>query len=218
MWIDIVFLAVLLYGFWQGWNQGIIGTLMTLAIYAFGIVMAFKMASVTAIVLERLFSSDHPLMFVAGFAVNMLIIYLVVSLATNNIEHMLTRAYLGVFNRMVGGVAIGGFYVLLFSVIIWFLTQANGISTDTLSKSTTYPLLKEMPKSAKGIAVRFQPLVSDSWDDFNKWMDKAKNYGMEKTEEKARLYDVPGSDKRFDAAPQKSPGRKPTQDSNPIEE
>jgi membrane protein required for colicin V production len=221
MWIDVVFLVVLLYGFWQGWNQGIIGTILNLSIYAFGIVMAFKMAPVTSVLMERIFDSSHPLMFVGGFVANILVIYLIVHLATNNIENVLQRAYLGVFNRLAGGIIIGGFYVLLFSVIIWFLSQANGLSNAVRSESKTFPILEPMPGYAKGIAVRLQPLVADSWVDFNTWMNKAQNFGLEKTEGKGRVYEVPEPKKNqplFETAPKKSAPSKPLKDSNPIEE
>jgi len=220
MWIDVVFLIVLLYGFWQGWNQGIIGTLLNLSIYAFGIVMAFKMAPVTSVILEKVLDSHHPLLFVGGFVANILVVYLIVNLATRNIEQGLHRAYLGIFNQMAGGILVGSFYVLLFSIIIWFLAQANGLSQEIRTKSITYPILQPMPGYAKGIAVRLQPLVSDSWDDFNKWMDKAQDYGLEKTEGKGRIYEVPEpkNGKPFDTDAPKSTPAKPVKDSNPIEE
>jgi membrane protein required for colicin V production len=220
MWIDIVFLVVLLYGVWQGWSQGIIGTILNLGIYAFGFVIAFKMAPVTSVLLERIFDSNHPLLFVGGFVTNILLIYLIVHLATNNIEGVLNRAYLGVFNRAAGAAIIGGFYVLLFSIIVWFLNQANGISDEVRSKSMTYPVLKPLPGYAKGVAVRLQPLVADSWQDFNKWMDKAQNFGMEKTDSKGRVYELPDTPKGeplFETAPKKSTP-KSNRDSNPIEE
>ena len=220
MWIDIVFLVVLLYGFWQGWNQGIIGTILNLLIYSFGLVMAFKMAPVTSVLLEKIFNSSHPLMFVGGFVANILVIYLVVHLATNGLEQGLSRAYLGVFNRAAGAIVVSGFYLLLFSVIIWFLNQANGLSAGVCTESKTYTVLEPMPGYAKGIAVRLQPLVADSWDDFNKWMNKAQNFGLEKTEGKGRVYELPDAPKNkplFETTPKKSTPAKPYQDSEPIE-
>ncbi len=218
MWIDIVFLVVLLYGFWQGWNQGIIGTLLNLAIYAFGIVIAYKMAPVTSVVLEKVFNSSHPLMFVGGFLANMLLIYVIVNLASKSLEDAAHGAYLGMFNRLLGGGAIGAFYVLLYSIIIWFLGQANGISSETISTSRTYDFLKPLPGYAKGIAVRFQPMAFDSWSDFNQWMDKAKDFGMEKTDGKGRVYEIPEADNNkplFESKPEQTA---PARERNAIED
>ncbi len=221
MWIDIVFLVVLLYGFWQGWNQGIIGTLLNLAIYAFGIVIAFKMAPVTSVLIERFMDSKHPLLFVGGFALNMLVIYVVVNLASKSMEDAMHGAYLGAVNRFLGGAAVSVFYLLLYSVIIWFLSQANGISQETQLVSKTYSILKPLPSYAKGIAVRFQPLVADSWTDFNTWMDKAQDFGLEKTEGKGRVYELPTPDKDeplFESQPKKSAPSRPKPESSPIED
>ena len=221
MWIDIVFLVVLLYGFWQGWSQGIIGTILNLAIYAFGIVIAFKMAPVTSVLLERILDSKHPLMFVGSFLANLLVIYLIVNLATKNLEDAIHGAYLGAVNRLMGGAFVGLFYVLLYSVIIWFLNQANGISVETKNISRTYSLLQPLPGYAKGVAVRFQPLVSDSWTDFNQWMDKAQDLGLEKTEGKGRVYELPTPTKDeplFESKPQQSAPARTPRSSNPIED
>jgi uncharacterized membrane protein required for colicin V production len=221
MWIDIVCLVALLYGFWQGWSQGIIGTLLNLAIYAFGIVLAFKMAPVTSVILEKLLDSTHPLMFVGGFVANLLLIIILVKLATQGIENAMNGAYLGSVNRLIGGAVVGGFYVLLFSVIIWFLSQANGISSETKSISRTYPILQPLPGMAKSIAVRFQPLASDSWGDFMKWMEKAQHYGLEKTDGKGRVYELPTPDKNeplFESKPTAPSPPPKKRDSDPIEE
>lgn len=191
MWIDIVFLVVFLYGFWQGWSQGIIGTLLNIAIYVFGIMLAYKMAPVMSSILERIFNSHHPMMFVAGFATNMLLIYLIVHLASESIEEALNRAYLGVFNRALGGVVVAGFYVLLYSVLIWFAGQANALTDTTTRESKTYPFLKDLPKGAKAVVVRVQPLAADVWDDSVDWMDKMQKYGVEKTDGKAKVYELP---------------------------
>ncbi|MFN7325914.1 MAG: CvpA family protein [Chitinophagales bacterium] len=219
MWIDLVFIAVSLYGFWQGWNQGIIGTLLNLAVYAFGILIAFKMAPVTSVVLSQLLDSSHPMVFIGGFALNLLVIYLVVKLATNQLEELLSRAYLGAVNRLIGGFMVATFYVLLFSVLIWFLNQANGISPSTIREAKSYPLLEPMPGTAKKIAIRFQPLVADAWADFNRWLDKAQEYGNEKTQGKGRVYELPEPDQEgdlFERTPKKS-GKSSSDRSNPIE-
>lgn len=205
-----------------GWNQGIVGTILNLGIYAFGIVLSFKMAPVTSAVLERMFDSNHPMMFVGAFLANLLFIYIIVHLATRNIEDALAGMYLGTLNRVIGATAIGGFYVMLYSILLWFLAQANGLSQKTLSESRTYPFLQPLPGHAKQIAIRLQPIAVDSWTDFNQWLDKAQKYGIEKTDGKGKVYELPepdGKEPLFESKPSEStPARPRPQDSNPIED
>jgi membrane protein required for colicin V production len=214
--IDIIFLIIFLYGFWQGWNKGIIGTILNLTIYIFGIMLSYKMASVTSTILERMFNSTHPLMFVAGFATNLLIIYFVVYLASHSLENMIHGAYMGVVNRVVGGAAIAGFYILLYSVLLWFGNQAHVLSADTLNESRTYPFLKDLPGKAKATVVRLQPLAFDVWDDSVKWMDNLQDYGTEKANTKTRVYELPdpikgNPDNPFETQPERP---KPAQPKN----
>jgi membrane protein required for colicin V production len=191
MWIDVCVMLLFLYGLWQGWQQGIIGTIFNLCIYIFGIVLAYKMAPLMSTVLENLFNNHHPVMFIAGFGVNFLLIYLIVSMASGGIENLLHGAYLGVFNRVLGGVFVGGFYVLLFSILLWFGGQAQVISEATTGKSLTYPVLKDLPGKAKSLVLRFKPLAFSIWDDSMDIMDQMERYGAEKTEGKSKVYELP---------------------------
>jgi uncharacterized membrane protein required for colicin V production len=191
MWIDIGVLLLFVYGLWQGWQQGIISTVFNLLIYIFGIVLAYKMAPFMSTVLENIFNSHHPIMFIAGFGVNFLLIYIIVRIASGSLENVIHGAYLGVFNRAMGGALVGAFYVLLFSILIWFGDQASVLSEESKRVSLSYPVLKEMPGKAKAVVIRFKPLAFSIWDDSMKAMDKMEQIGLEKTEGKSKVYELP---------------------------
>jgi uncharacterized membrane protein required for colicin V production len=220
MWLDILFLIVLAYGFWQGWSQGIVETLLTICIYLFGIVAAYKMAPVTLPLVENIARSNHPILFVVAFGANFLLLYILIRFATESIENVLHGAYLGTFNRLFGGVLVGGFYVLLLSVLVWFLTQANGLSEETKRISQSYKIMKDMPGVAKNLAVRLQPHASDSWTRFMGWMDDVQDFGVKQTEGKARVYDLPfksTEETPFEGEVKETKKTSRTQDSKPIE-
>lgn len=215
--IDIICLLVALYGFWQGWNNGIVGTILNLSIYVFGIVLSYKMAPITSTVLERIFDSNHPMMFLAGFGLNLLVIYIMVHLTTNGIEGALHGAYLGTFNRLAGGGVVAMFYILLYSILIWFGVQGKALSEERLARSVTYPVLKELPKQAKQLVIRFRPLAVDIWDDSVNWMDKMQEYGIERTGSDGKVYELPIPEKGedpFETKPEDAPKRqkKPAED------
>lgn len=186
--IDIIAMLVLALGFWHGFTRGVVSTVFNILAYLFGFIIAFRMTSVATVVLERIFNTDNPLMPIAGFLLNLSVIFLIMRAASGSIESILNFAYLGIANRMLGGVLTGAFYVLIFSILLWFFVKATLVDEETLEASRMYPMLREMPLRAKDVVVRLKPLAADLWDDSLTWMDRIEQYGVEKTEQSGSFY------------------------------
>jgi len=222
--IDIGFIAFFAYGFWQGYSRGIISTVFNLVLYVFGFVLAFKMAPTMTTILQSMFHSENPTMFLAGFFVNLLIIMLIVRSAARGLEGAMRMAYLGVINQVAGGVAMGGFLVLVYSVLVWFGAKVNFINQDTISDSKTYPILEPLPTKAKDMAIRMKPLALDVWGSSMSWMERLDQHGAERTEGKDKTYRPPDDPKAIEEVPTPSsrqPATKPVprlEDSDGIEE
>lgn len=212
MTIDIIFIAVFGYGFWQGYNRGIISTLFGLSAYIFGVVFAFKITPTTTNLLERLFNSENPTMFLAAFVVNLVFIMFIMRAAARGITGLFEAAYLGVVNQALGGLLMGGMAVLIYSVLLWFMVKVQFLNDTTLSESRTYPLLQTLPSRARTVAIRFKPLAEDMWGTSLDWMNRLEKFGIEKTNDnKPKLYDLPDDATPIEGAPDLKPApRKPS--------
>ncbi len=206
--IDIGFIAFFAYGFWQGYSRGIISTVFTLVLYVFGFVLAFKMAPTMTTILQSMFHSDNPTMFLAGFFVNLLIIMLIVRSAARALEGAMRLAYLGIINQVAGGVAMGVFLIVVYSVLVWFATKVQFVNDATIAESKTYPFLKPIPAKAKDMAIRMKPLALDVWGSSMNWMDRLDKYGAQRTEGKDKTYRPPDDPKAIEEDPTPST-RKP---------
>jgi membrane protein required for colicin V production len=211
--IDLICLVAFFYGFWKGFNQGIISTVFNVLAYIFGIVLAFKMTPTATNILEKLFNSDNPMMFLAAFAVNVVIIMFIIRQAARGFEGVLRSLYLNVINQAFGGVLMGMLGVLIFSILVWFADKAGMISAQTREESRTFDYLIEMPGKAKIVADRIKPFAVDSWETSIKWMDRLEGYGEEKTGAKGdqpRIYELPdnGSAPGIEDEPAESPSKK----------
>ncbi|MBK8555273.1 MAG: CvpA family protein [Lewinellaceae bacterium] len=190
--IDLICLAALGYGFWQGFSRGIIGTVFNVAAYLFGIVLSFKMTPTTTNILERMFNSDNPGMFMAAFVVNLVLVMLVLRAVAKTLESTFRAFYLGFLNQMAGGLLMGGVAVVLYSVLLWFFVKASIVNDATIDQSRLYePYLKELPTQAFALAKRFQPMAEDIWDASLNWMDTMEQHGEKKTEATQKIYQIP---------------------------
>lgn len=206
--IDIGFIAFFAYGFWQGYSRGIINTIFNLAIYIFGIVLSFKMSPTTSSILQAMFHSDNPAMFLWAFLVNLMIIILIFRQAAKSLEVAMRMAYLGVLNQVAGGVVMGGFMILIYSVLIWFATKVHLVNDATIAESKSYEILEPLPIKAKDFAVRMKPLALDVWGTSLNWMDRLDKYGVERTGGPEKTYRPPDDPKSIEDDPDLTP-RKP---------
>jgi membrane protein required for colicin V production len=220
--IDIIFLAVFAYGFWIGYSRGIIGTVFNFGAYLFGVVLAFKVTPTTTNIMESLFHSDNPSMFLAAFVVNLVFIMFVLRQAAKGMETAFRAVYLGVINQTAGGVLMAGFGVVVYSILIWFLVQVRFLNDQTIAESKTYPLLKDLPGKAKAVAMRAKPFAEDIWGYSMNWMDRLEQYGVQKTATKPNIYKVPDDGKAIDPGiePDATTTRNPSypEDSDGIEQ
>jgi len=203
--IDIGFIALFAYGFLQGYSRGIISTVFNLALYVFGFVLAFKMAPVTTTMLQSMFHSENPTMFLAGFLVNLLTLMLIVRQAARGLEGAMRMAYLGIINQVAGGVVMGAFLVVVYSVLVWFGTKVQFVNEATIVESRTYSFLEPLPTKAKDFAVRMKPFALDIWGTSMNWMDRLDQYGVQRTEGKDKTYRPPDDPKAIEDDPTPSP-------------
>ena len=193
--IDLICLVAFFYGFWKGYNQGIISTVFNVLAYVFGIVLAFKMTPTATNILEQLFNSDNPMMFMAAFVVNLVFIIFIIRQAAKAFEGVLQTLYIGVLNQVLGGAVLGLFGVLIFSVLLWFADKTGMIGAQTREESRTFDTLITLPGKAKKIAVRFKPFAEEAWETSITWMDRLKNYGEKETggarSDQPRIYELP---------------------------
>lgn len=187
-------MVAFIYGFWKGFNQGIISTVFNIIAYVFGIVLAFKMTPTVTNILERFFSSDNPMMFVAAFLINVTLIMLILRQVAKGFENVLKTLYLNVLNQAMGGALLGFMGILIFSILVWFADKAGMISDQTVEESRTYPFLIELPGKAKVAADQFKPFLVDTWESSVDWMDRLEEYGEQKTSvsgDQPRIYELP---------------------------
>jgi membrane protein required for colicin V production len=199
--IDIITMLVLALGFWQGFSRGIISTLFNLLAYLFGFIIAFRMTGVATTALERILNTDNPLMPIAGFLLNLTVVFIIMRAASGGFESILNFAYLGLANRILGGILTGGFYVLIFSILLWFMVKATLVNDDVLQEARLYPILEDMPLRAKNTVVRFKPLALELWDDSATWLDRIERYGEDRVEQRKSFY-KPDSDDGIEDTPE----------------
>jgi membrane protein required for colicin V production len=189
--VDIIFAAVVVYGFYLGYNRGIIRTVLTLLSYLIGLLAAFKFAPDVTHFLQQNFGGG-PLMIVAGFVTTFVIAVLIIRLISKGLEGVLKTANINILNRVLGGFLVAATFVLLYSVLLDFGERSNIITPEIKAANYTYPFLDEYPGYAYNLGQRILPILTDFWDFTVDFMDQMQELSrVETVESENVIYEPP---------------------------
>lgn len=182
------------YGFYVGYNQGIIKTVFTILGASFGILASLRFTPAVTRFYHDIFNQNNPLWIVVAFATTFIISLLLLKLLGRGIESVMEKVHLNFVNQVIGGSVLASLAAFFYSLIIWFVVESVLTpDSEAVTSSKTYPFLKNYPgKLWKGV-IQLEPLVGEfrefSEEIFNK-VEKETGSG----EEKEFQYDLP-SDK-----------------------
>ncbi len=179
------------YGFYVGYNQGIIKTVFTILGASFGILASLRFTPAVTRFYHDIFNQNNPLWIVVAFATTFIISLLLLKLLGRGIESVMEKVHLNFVNQVIGGSVLASLTAFFYSLIIWFVVESVLTpESEAVTSSKTYPFLKNYPgKIWKGV-IQLEPLVGEfrefSEEIFNK-VEKETGSG----EEKEFQYDLP---------------------------
>ena len=189
--IDLFLVIVMAYGFYVGYNQGIIKTVFTILGASFGILASLRFTPAVTRFYHDIFNQNNPLWIIVAFATTFIISLLLLKLLGRGIESVMEKVHLNFVNQVIGGSVLASLAAFFYSLIIWFVVESVLTpESEAVTSSKTYPFLKNYPgKLWKGV-IQLEPLVGEfrefSEEIFNK-VEKETNSG----EEKEFKYDLP---------------------------
>jgi colicin V production protein len=141
--IDLIVYLVLVLAIWNGWRQGFILQICSLA----GIVAGIWIAARCGAVVGQWLNLDESISAAGGFVVVLVVVLLLVALAGRVLRKVFHFAGLGVFDYVLGVVVSVFKYLLIMSVIFSAFDSLNEdytlVGPDKIQKSRTYePIIR----------------------------------------------------------------------------
>jgi membrane protein required for colicin V production len=195
--VDIIFAAVVVYGFYVGFTRGIIRTVFAVISIVVGLLAAFKFSPAVTNLLENQFG-EQPLLFILGFALTFAAAMLLIRMLARGMESVLRLGNINFINQAAGGVFLAAVMVLLYSVILWFGDQARIINQETKRSSMVYRYLEDYPTLVWNMGGKLRPIVEDFWDYTVDFLDRMQEYSVERTENNPSIYDKDESEEDDD--------------------
>lgn len=170
--IDLIFLFAAGFGFYRGYNSGILKTIFTGLSLLVGLFVAMRYSVPFSEALGRIFDVDHPFMFIAGFLLAFILSMFAIRMLAQVLEKLLENLNVNIINKLAGGIVFSTLLILLYSVVLWFLVEADLVSNAKINESFTYPYIETFPEQSRELIKNVEPIIQDFWQSSGEAMEK----------------------------------------------
>lgn len=154
----------------RGYQRGLIVGLFSFMALIVGLAAAIKLSAVVAGYIGKSIKTSDQWLPLLSFALVFIVVVLLVHLAARLIEKTIQIAMLGWLNRLGGMLFYIALYVIVYSVVIFYLEQMKLIRPTTINQSFTYTFVQPWgPRVINGfasLAPVFKNMFSDLQDFF----------------------------------------------------
>jgi membrane protein required for colicin V production len=172
MFIDILFLFILIAAIIKGFSKGLIVATFSFAAFFIGLAAALKLSSSVANWLQTTTTiATYWLPFIA-FALIMIGVFFLVKIGATIVEKSVQFAMLGWVNKLGGIILYALLYMSLLSVFLFFFNKMNLIKQETLSASKTCQYLKPIAPKVIDVFGEVLPFLKDIFEDLSKFFER----------------------------------------------
>lgn len=173
MWVDLLFLLVLIAAVIKGAMRGIVLALFSFIGWFIGLAAALKLSAVVAVYLQDHTNIDARWLPLLSFLLVFVLVVLLVQWAGKALEGILKLSLLGWVNRLGGALLYAGIYTLIFSIILFYADKMHLINEETLATSRVYKATAGLaPTLIEGIGALI-PAVKETFHQLEDFFENA---------------------------------------------
>jgi membrane protein required for colicin V production len=151
MFIDSVFVVLLIMAAIKGYSRGLIVAVFSFIAIIIGLAAAMKLSAVVAAWLSESTHIGVTWLPVLSFAIVMFGVVLLVRLGANMVQRSVEFALMGWINKLGGILLYAAIYTTVFSVVLFFAEKINMVKAETITSSRCYAFIQPWgPKAING--------------------------------------------------------------------
>lgn|GEM_PF-401184 len=168
MFIDFIYLALLIIALIKGYSKGIVVALCSVLAVIAGLIAALKLSDQLATLLF-----DHQAIIAARWAplishiLVFTIVVILVRLLAKAIKKSLRMVLLGWADRLAGALLYGLMLTFICSAFLWLGTKMTLLKPETLAASKTCAVIAPVAPELISITGQLIPAVQSSYDSLN---------------------------------------------------
>ncbi len=175
MWIDIVFLMLIIIAAVKGIRKGIIMALFTFIGWFIGIAAALKLSAFVATYLQHHTNIGIKWLPLLAFLLVFVSVVLLVQLTGKAVEGVFNMSLLGWVNRLGGALLYTAIYTFAFSVVLFYLEKMNVISAKTIEESRAYAMIGGLGPAVIDVVGSAIPLFKNIFLELEQFFESLGN-------------------------------------------
>ncbi|MGK2862601.1 MAG: CvpA family protein [Chitinophagaceae bacterium] len=153
MFLDLVFLVLLVLAIIKGYRRGLIVGLFSFIAIIIALAAAMKLSIIAAGYIGEAVKISSKWLPVISFAVVFILVVLLIRVVANLIQKTVELSMLGWFNKLGGIIFYLAIYILVYSVVLFYAEQVKLIQESAIQNSVTYSFVQPWgPKVIEGFA------------------------------------------------------------------
>jgi membrane protein required for colicin V production len=174
--IDLFFLIVLLLAIVRGWRKGFVLALFSVLCCVLGLAAAVKLSAVVAGWLGPGLSISSRWLPAIAFILVFVAAAILVRWIARLIEAGLNMLLLGWLNRLAGILLFILLYMAVYSVILFYGTHMQIISSEAIKASNSYPWIAPWGPGVVRFVEKLIPLGRDMFAELEIFFDKVAHH------------------------------------------
>lgn len=169
--VDILCVVLIVLAVIKGYSKGLVVALFSFLAIVVGVIAAVKFSSIVAGWLEESTNVGNRWLPFLSFIIIIAGVVIGVRLLAKFIEKSMQVVMMGWLNRLGGILLYLAIYLMVFSVVIFYLEKLNILKPETLSSSVSYPVISPFaPKIIEGVGAVI-PWFSDMFSQLGEYFD-----------------------------------------------
>lgn len=177
MFIDLIFLIMLVMAIFKGISKGFIVAVFSLLAFIIGLAAALKLSSVVAVHLREKMSISGYWLPILAFLLVFIAVVFVVRFGAALVKKAVSIVFLGWVDALAGIILFAVMYLMVFSVILFFATRIHLISAETQAASRTYSFIEPFGPKVMALLGKAIPFFGHMFSDLSAFFQSASKKG-----------------------------------------
>ncbi len=158
MLLDIVLIILVAAGFINGFRRGLIHSIFAFVALFFGLMLAMKYSYLLSNYLYQQGAAETRFLPFISFVMIFLAALVVMKLCYKLVQSVADSLFLGMINKIVGGMLWAVILVMIYSTVLWYFDKMQFISPEMKATSKSYSYI-----------VSFAPMVIEAFSRLVPW-------------------------------------------------
>ena len=170
--LDIIVIIAMAFAVIKGIRNGLIIAVFSILAFVIGLAAALKLSTVVAAWLSQSTNINMQWLPFIAFALVFFITVFAIRFVAKLIEKAVDMAWMGWVNKLAGVLVYAVLYALILSVLFFYATQMNLLTSETIAASRTYAIIQPFaPKVIEMIGIVI-PIFSNMFTELEAYFEK----------------------------------------------